>query len=284
MASIQVTNPTIEDLVKTPVFEVIPADVYGPIIAKAPFVTVPGAFNVRDLAQPNATPPVRGGFLFRSGLLTKITDEGKLTLVRDLGVKTVFDLRSEKEREKLGAPKIEGVDMRWYAPAQEPQPYDLPNFAGEDGGITQLAEMYKDILVVHVPAYKAVFEHIRDRKDDPILFHCAGGKDRTGVLAALILQLAGCPSDVIARDYTLTRIGVEPERNTVVGDLLTEKVTSNPALMKGIGALCSVHYETMISFLNHLEKTFEGGAEGYIKTVLGFSEEDIKKIKANLTG
>lgn len=78
-------------------------------------------------------------------------------------------------------------------------------------------------------AFKSIFEHIRDNPDEPFLFHCTGmqvyqlftylidllftaGKDRTGVLAALIMDAAGCDDEAIAKDYELTSIGLEPTR------------------------------------------------------------------------
>jgi len=76
----------------------------------------------------------------------------------------------------------------------------------------------------HKDVYRAILLHIRDHPDRPFLYHCLGkysfiskadgqgGKDRTGVISALILYIAQVPLDTINLDYILTRVGVEPAR------------------------------------------------------------------------
>ncbi|EEP80685.1 predicted protein [Uncinocarpus reesii 1704] len=276
-------NTDLETLVKTDVLTAIAPNLIQPFIASRPFIFVPGTFNLRDIGQPTCTPPVRSNFLYRSGMLSSITDAGVTKLVLELGVKKIFDLRSAKECEAFPAPYIADVEIRWLPPAQEPRPVVYSEFGAEDGGLKAMVEFYKDILVTHVPVYKEVFEHIRDERDNPIVFHCAGGKDRTGVLTALILGIAGCSPDVIAREYVLTRIGVEPARSVIMGEILTSDIASDPVKRRGFAGLCSVNYETMIQFLEHLEGCYENGAEGYVKSVLGFSDDDVAKIRENLT-
>lgn len=80
--------------------------------------------------------------------------------------------------------------------------------------------MYMGMLTSHKNAWKAILKHIRDHPDQSFLFHYTGGKDRTGVAAALILAFAGIAIKDIAREYALTRIGVEPAY-----EILTQKFT-----------------------------------------------------------
>lgn len=108
------------------------------------------------------------------------------------------------------------------------------------------------------------------------------GKDRTGILAALILQLAGCSADLIARDYTLTRIGSEPVRDMFMKNLVSKDAQSDPDTLRCMAGVTSIHYESMIQFLAQLEEAYPRGAEGYLKNALGFSDGDLEKIKANL--
>lgn len=99
----------------------------------------------------------------------------------------------------------------------------------------------------------------------------------------MILQLAGYSPEVIARDYTLTRIGVEPARDHFLKELYSEKMNANPSAQRGVAGMCSVHYETMAQFLESLQET-HGGAQGYLGDELGFSEPDKANIKRNLLG
>lgn len=72
--------------------------------------------------------------------------------------------------------------------------------------------MYSSLLDTHQPSLKAVLHHILEQPNKPFLFHCTAGKDRTGVVAAIILSLAGAPIEEIQRDYALSRVGIEPVR------------------------------------------------------------------------
>jgi protein tyrosine/serine phosphatase len=101
-------------------------------------------------------------------------------------------------------------------------------------------ELYSQILDHAGPSYGSILRHIRDRPEDGCLFHCTAGKDRTGLIAAIILkvclssgisisiklnerhQLAGVDDANIAKDYALTRIGREPARAKIMTRLAKE--------------------------------------------------------------
>lgn len=96
-----------EHILRTPIAESIDAQLVSEITSQSPWVNIPGTFNARDLGGN-----IRPGFIFRSGTLESVGVEGLATL-KDLGIGTVFDLRSETERIKnpevvLGE-DIEGV-------------------------------------------------------------------------------------------------------------------------------------------------------------------------------
>lgn len=164
----------VDEICRTDVFTVIPEHIVARFVTKPPFVTVPGLFNLRDVANPLAEPYIRRNFIFRSAMLGFIADEGKTQLGSELGIKTIFDLRTAPERVKTPSPEIPGVDTRWVPLAQEAAAIDFRDFPGDDNGVKGMVKMYEDILKTHVPNYRAVFEHIRDFPDRPILFHCTG--------------------------------------------------------------------------------------------------------------
>lgn len=106
------------------------------------------------------------------------------------------------------------------------------------------------------------------------------GKDRTGVLAALIHRLAGSADEAIVHDFTLTRVGLEPGREallTMMKSLYGESAWNNPVLL----VLWGIHANGMTGFLNILDEK-HGGVVGYLKS-LGFSGSDIDTMKGNLT-
>lgn len=67
-----------------------------------------------------------------------------------------------------------------------------------------------------MPAYRRIFEHLRDRPGEACLVHCTAGKDRTGVLVALVLKLVGVEDRVIAEEYALTELGLAQWREMIV--------------------------------------------------------------------
>lgn len=108
------------------------------------------------------------------------------------------------------------------------------------------------------------------------------GKDRTGVLAALILLLADTPSDAIVHDFALSRVGIEPARKMLIAAFPTISGTVTPE-SAGWLQLVSVRAPAMAAFLDTVEQSF-GGVKGYLTGVLGFSDEDVEIMRANLKG
>lgn len=173
-SSVQVPTYVLRDVVETDVLNAISADVVSHILASPPFISVPGLFNFRDLSYPHATlTSLKQNYIFRSGMLAFLEEEGKVKLTTGLGVKKVFDLRTAAERDRFPSPEIEGVQIHWLPTAQDTVRFNWADYAVGDPAATMF-KMYQNILVTHVPIYRAVFEHIRDFPKQPFFFHCTG--------------------------------------------------------------------------------------------------------------
>lgn len=72
------------------------------------------------------------------------------------------------------------------------------------------------------PSFRAILLHLRDYPDRPCVIHCTAGKDRTGVIVALILSIAGADDATIAREYELTEQGLLPMRPIIIEFLMKE--------------------------------------------------------------
>ncbi|KJR81353.1 uncharacterized protein SPSK_01226 [Sporothrix schenckii 1099-18] len=293
-----------------------------PALSQAPFVNIEGTFNARDIgklpastASPSAG-TVRPGFVFRSGMLARLTDRGKATLASDLGIRRVFDFRSQSEHAQAPDPTpADSVTLVWQETAEETPHVWLEPFA-EGFGEAGFAQTYLDVLRAYRPTVKHLLEHVRDRPEEPFLFHCTGkncfplltprctgsptdllaGRDRTGVLAALLLTLAGAAPDTIALDYMLSRIGSEPVRDELekfarMGAGVPERKPddSPEAIAAAVAAtppgflnLINLRVVCWNAFLEALDKE-HGGFEGYVTKTLGFSDGDVATIKKNLT-
>ncbi|KAJ0418466.1 major facilitator superfamily domain-containing protein [Aspergillus carlsbadensis] len=256
------------------------------IVSQAPFATVPGIFNLRDISNattPSSTSPaiLRPGFAYRSAAPLSTLPDGGATALTALGIKKIYDLRRPDERVKKPSPVVEGVEVVWIPdtlqgkpPVSATEPVPDPERSTE-----RLVDMYLSYLVSHAPVYKAVFEHVRDEPEKGFLFHCSAGKDRTGVLAALIHRLAGSPDEAIIHDFTLTRVGLEPGRQALLAameSLYGKSAWDNPVLL----VLWGVHAAGMTGFLKALDEN-HGGAVGYLYS-LGFDEADVQRIRENL--
>jgi len=112
-----------------------------------------------------------------------------------------------------------------------------------------------------------------------MLVNCTAGKDRTGVIVALLLTLAGVEADVTADEYALTEQGLKDLRPVFV-----ERLQRNPALMgneEGVLRMVSSKKENMLAALEMIEADF-GGVVQYMKKNCGLSDAEIERIERNL--
>lgn len=163
-------------------------------------------FNFRDLGGYSTVDGrrIRQGVLYRSDSLHRLTD-ADVRAFHDLGLRTVIDLRSAAEIDDFGrfrwavdqrpawhhVPMIDEVLLRVDAGAPRPVSTQSP------------AEAYGTI-VGGGSSVARVFELLTTAGHLPAVFHCTSGKDRTGIVAAMALDLLGVPDSVIAVDYAIT--------------------------------------------------------------------------------
>jgi len=140
-------------------------------------------------------------------------------------------------------------------------------------------ELYTQILDHAGSAVGAILRHIRDNPTAGCLFHCTAGKDRTGIIAAIVLKLAGVDDNAIAEDYALTRVGREQNRQIIMARLSKEPLfaSNNEAALN----MFTCRSGTMTAFLELLHNKY-GGAEGYVKLYAKLSDEDVATIRRNL--
>ncbi|KAI1041744.1 hypothetical protein LB505_010227 [Fusarium chuoi] len=161
--------------------------------------------------------------------------------------------------------------------AEYPQPSPA-DFAVDDGR-TAWREQLMAVIAAYKPSIRAILEHVRDKPNEPFLFHCTAGRDRTGVTAGLLQTLAGTRQQDVIFDYMLSRIGVEPARERLLLFILANvdvKSTEGP----GFWNMVSLRPSFWEAFGQGVEAEY-GGWDGYVKG-LGFSTKDLETIKHNL--
>ncbi|KXS96834.1 hypothetical protein AC578_7412 [Pseudocercospora eumusae] len=261
-----------------------------------PFIDVPGIANFRDIGDHDDG-KIRKGLVYRSADPSKATEEGLQKMSRDLekGIKYIFDLRSQPEIKRDG-PERAGGEL-------EEDPFHahgmirswVPVFAEADYGPEQVAvryrhyttgsegfvKAYNDIALAAAPqAYGTIFRHLSKPNPEPCLIHCTAGKDRTGVIVALLSLLAGREKEVIAEEYSLTDSGLEHLK-----PLFQERLLQNPALQgntEGVLNMISSKKENMLATVDMLQKDFNGPVE-YMKQYCKMSDAEIEQLRKNLT-
>lgn len=163
-----------------------------------------GAYNFRDLGGYPASGGrlTRWGRLYRSDTLHELTDED-LAVLRDLGLVSVIDLRTPTEVERAGRGLLQGEPVR-YVNLSVLQEEGGESQAAPAPRITDTAERYLSYLDMGRAPLVEAFAILADPDSYPLVFHCQAGKDRTGMLAALVLECIGVERSAIVDDYVLT--------------------------------------------------------------------------------
>ena len=163
-----------------------------------------GPVNFRDLGGYDTLDGrrVRWRRLFRSDSLSPVTADDAQLLTEELGLLAVVDLRTGRELEREGRGGLADVALHYHhVPLIDEDSID------PDGpGHRLLPDLYTRLLAQSAGRVSAALAAIASEvADHPTVFHCTAGKDRTGVVAALVLGLLGVSEDDIVADYVLTQ-------------------------------------------------------------------------------
>jgi protein-tyrosine phosphatase len=178
-------------------------------------------------------------------------------MLRDIGVTAVVDLRSEHEITRDPTPDLASAGIRLiHAPVHDAA--SKPRDANWD--FQGFPALYEEMLADGQSAYRILFETISDSRGR-VLFHCAAGKDRTGVGAALLLLLAGVSPDDVAEDYSHSQalLALMP------AGLRVSAATAqfSPELRARLGVSRA---DEMLTTIEHLGERY-GGVEGYLAEI-----------------
>jgi protein-tyrosine phosphatase len=182
--------------------------------------------NLRDLGgyKTSDGATVAGKLVYRSSQLTDIS-EGDMKKLDNLNLKTDLDLRTAQERNPNPDQLPPGVNSIWLNVLADADQAGLAQLnslmndpkaanAALGGGKAEavLKAMYRQFITLPSAnkSYSQLFLTLADQKQLPALFHCTGGKDRTGWAAAAFLTLLGVPKETVMQDYLRTNDYVLP--------------------------------------------------------------------------
>lgn len=244
-----------------------------PALSRVRHVACEGAFNIRDIGgyPTSSGRPVRGGVVYRADGLHRIPPGGASAL-RPLGWRTVIDLRTTRE-VACGAYRAEGVEVINLPMLRAT--WGIPE-ATEIDPVEFLSGHYLQMLDEGARAIAEAFATLGSQVRLPAVFHCSAGKDRTGVLAALVLSALGVPEEVIAADYHLSAPAVEK----LVEWMRVTRTDPSEEMPRQPQAVLSCPPEAMHTFLAGVRARF-GSVEGYL-TSIGIGAGAIQRLRRTL--
>lgn len=214
---------------------------------------------------------VRWGRLYRADSLSKLAGRDWERFL-DLDVRTVIDLRYPWEISARGrVPHSDG--LAYHNLSIEHRTYDQASIDPALDPSRFLADRYAEVAADGIAELRRSLEIIADPDAGPIVIHCASGKDRTGLLAALVLALVGVSDDDVIADFTLT--GLATER------LLADWHAANPGRTMGWPAYGTAPADIMRLFLTELTVA-HGSVEGYATGALGVDGTVIAALRDHL--
>jgi protein tyrosine/serine phosphatase len=252
------------------------------------WIELDGAVNVRDLGDlptEDGQKTARASLL-RADNLQELSPADVTKLVRDIGVSTVVDLRSTNELEAEGPAPLGAV-----AGVRHAHHPVLPE-VGTNTDVIADALLTRDRLdrtrYPDDPVCGHYLGYLEDRPDQVVgavrsiarsegaaLVHCAAGKDRTGVVVALALTVAGVPAQAVVADYAVTGERIEAIMERLRRSrLYARDVTSKPADIQRPRA------ETMTAFLEQMDARY-GGVAAWL-SAHGLSDEDLDALRVKL--
>jgi protein tyrosine/serine phosphatase len=242
-----------------------------------------GCLNVRELGGlPTADGgETRPGAVVRADSVRQLSDEGWRALV-DHGVRTVIDLRGDDERgedppadlpvEVVHVPFFAASEAEWVEIAEE---LEAAATAAPD-----VATATRNVYLIFLERFRsnvaAAVRAVAHAPQGAVVIHCVGGKDRTGLLSAFLLHLAGVDDQDIAADYALSEERLRPRH-----EAWFEAAESEEELER-LRRIAQTPAASMVGVFRELERRY-GGVDAYLRDA-GVTDEELEHLRARLRG
>jgi protein-tyrosine phosphatase len=240
-----------------------------------------GCLNVRELGGlPTADgAETRSGSLVRADSVRELSDDGWRALVAH-GVRTAIDLRGDHEREDdppaelpievVHVPFMEASEADWEEIAEE---LEAATSAAPDVA-TSTRDAYLIFLERFADNVAAAVRAVANAPEGGVVIHCVGGKDRTGLLTAFLLHLAGVPEDEIVADYALSEERLLPRHEVWFANAESDEE------LERLRRIAATPAEAMRGVFAELGRRY-GSVEGYLRST-GLTDEELEQARARL--
>jgi protein-tyrosine phosphatase len=236
-------------------------------------INLEGVWNIRDLGglPTRSGARVRRGRLYRSGTLW-FASQADCAVLATMQIDTVLDLRTDEEALHEEDWICELLDLRYQQMPIHVPPVDS---ASEHGGMADPGSgaRYQRLLEHNADSYIRALEVISTTDRLPVLFHCAAGKDRTGVLAALTLACLDAEPSAIVDDYGASGASIRRIIDRYRGDPVYGRSSA------AVPSDYSIDTRAMARFLDLM-----GGCAGLRRWVVehGLDESALERMRAAL--
>ncbi|MDP8931501.1 MAG: tyrosine-protein phosphatase [Actinomycetota bacterium] len=245
------------------------------VVAAERRVSFEGVRNFRDLGgYPTASGgQTRWGQVFRSDSLHNLTPDD-LAAFDGLGVRLIYDLRRDDERERQPGPR---PALHLTLPSRRVGDDNPLTLRERIEGERWLFEDYRGMLAGGGTVFGRLFSQLAQPDGVPAVFHCTGGKDRTGMAAALLLSWLGVDHETVLDDYELTNRYLCANHVPEVVDLFVTGGIARPAAV----AMLSAPRWAMAEALNVMDRVY-GGIETYLRGPCGMTHRSLELLRARL--
>lgn len=219
--------------------------------------------NFRDIGgyRTNGGYTVAWRRVFRSGEFARITRDDFSRLMAEIGPATVVDLRSKLEVERQGIGLLAEAKIKYLNISFATDDDDRPANEKRYREFKNMGEFYLDFMPRKEYGRQIIqaLEVIASPENHPLVFNCAVGKDRTGILTAVLLSVLDVKNEHIIKDYTLSGPYME---------VLKKRIASDPEATADVKTLPDFFWkaspESMVLLLDTLRKDY-GSVAGYLE-------------------
>lgn len=240
-----------------------------------------GCLNVRDLGGHRTADgrETKFGAVVRADSVRQLSEAGWRALV-DYGIRTLIDLRADEERAE-DPPGDVPVDVV-HVPFMEA---DQAEWLQIEGEVEAAAAAAADAAMSTRDVYLIFLEHFRARAAagvravarapaGGVVVHCVGGKDRTGLLTAFLLHLAGVDDEQVAADYALSEERLRPRHDAWLAAAETE------AERERLRRVAQTPAAAMVGVFEEVARRY-GSIEGYLRAG-GLTDADLELARRRL--
>lgn len=225
---------------------------------------------------------VRWGKAYRSGAMPLLS-EADYSLIEQLGVGTVVDLRSLEEREVAPDLVDDKTGALFVSNDYSLKPL-MANFGKGNG-----ENVYQGMEKLLIPQLRALYQRI-NADQGAVIYHCSAGQDRTGMATALLYDMLGVDRETILKDYHMStalrrpqwempKVNPDDYPNNPILKYYFSKDEAKRTIAEPLYTPSGASH--LAQFFTYLDSQY-GGSEGFMKKALQLTEADVVKLRTTM--